>query len=68
TLIILPLIIKKLEIKKNIKFYIVFLIFSVILWAPFLNSKIYLNYFNTIMLWFNKFEFNASVYYIIREI
>ena len=68
TLIILPLIIKKLEIKKNIKFYIVFLIFSVILWAPFLNSKIYLNYFNTIMLWFNKFEFNASIYYIIREI
>ena len=68
TLIILPLIIKKIEIKNNIKFYISFLIFSIIIWAPFLNGKIYLNYFNTIMLWFNKFEFNASIYYIVREI
>ena len=68
TFILLPIMIKKFEFKKKIKFFISFLIFSTIIWAPYLNLKLFTNYFNTIMLWFNKFEFNASIFYVIREI
>ena len=68
TFILLPIMIKKFELKKKIKFLISFLIFSTVIWTPYLNLKLFANYFNTIMLWFNKFEFNASIFYLIREL
>lgn len=41
---------------------------TLIFFLPFMNSSILHGMTSSIELYFNKFEFNASIYYIIREI
>ncbi len=50
------------------KFYWVVFGTIAITFAPFLSKVFLLNFGTTIGLWFQRFEFNASVYYIIRWI
>jgi hypothetical protein len=50
------------------KFYWVTLTTIVITFAPFASKAFISNFSATIGLWFQNFEFNASVYYIIRWI
>jgi len=49
-------------------FYIVTLATVTLTFAPFLSSEFISNFSESILLWFQDFEFNASVYYIIRYI
>ncbi|WP_456438536.1 mannosyltransferase [Psychroserpens sp.] len=59
---------KGIDINKLISFYSIIGITTLILFAPFYDSEFINNYAQTVGLWFQNFEFNASVYYIAREI
>ena len=67
-LLFLPLFLQKLGWKKSLGFYTIIGLVTVILFAPFYSLTFINNYAETIGLWFNNFEFNASLYYIAREI
>ncbi|GAA4238660.1 DUF2029 domain-containing protein [Postechiella marina] len=56
------------NLKKLTFFYAIVGITTVILFAPFFSSQFVSNYSKTVSLWFQNFEFNASFYYIAREI
>lgn len=51
-----------------IRYYGVALLVFAISFAPFLNAELVNHFTDTIALWFQKFEFNASIYYVIRWI
>jgi hypothetical protein len=62
----LPLVVNKLGWKKSIVFYITTGCVIVILFLPFLSLDFLENYSATIGLWFSNFEFNASIYYLLK--
>ncbi len=50
------------------KFFWVIIATILVAFAPFLSSEFIANFMATIGLWFQNFEFNASVHYILRWI
>jgi len=56
------------ELKKLFIFYAIVLGLTILTFMPFYNPELIANYVETSALWFQRFEFNASFYYIAREI
>lgn len=67
-LLFLPLLYQRLGWKKSLGFYTIVGVTTLLLFAPFYSSQFLNNYTETVGLWFQNFEFNASLYYIAREI
>ena len=67
-LLMLPFFLKRLKLKKTVFFYIIAIGVSALTFLPFFGSELIYGLGSSISLYFQKFEFNASVFYIIREI
>jgi uncharacterized membrane protein len=67
-LIFLPLLIKRLGTGRSIRYYLVTGITTILVFIPFINEEAIPNYFSSLSLYFRVFEFNASVYYLVRWI
>ncbi|MGZ0016238.1 mannosyltransferase [Yeosuana sp. AK3] len=67
-LIFLPVLLQKLTWKKSIGFYSIVGLLTISTFIPFIDKNFIVNYTETIGLWFQRFEFNASLYYVARAI
>ena len=67
-LMFLPLFIRNIKFKKLLQFYLIIGFVLVVFFVPFFSIQFGENYLNTVALWFVNFEFNASIYYVVRSI
>ncbi|WP_020533572.1 hypothetical protein [Flexithrix dorotheae] len=67
-LMFLPFFITYLGWKKAISYYLITGLTCILLFLPFFNFEMIYNLSDSINLYFKKFEFNASIYYIVRWI
>jgi hypothetical protein len=67
-LLFLPFFMKKLGQWNSVKYYLMVGVVSVLLFLPFFSMDLVENFMSSIDLYFRKFEFNASFYYLFREI
>ncbi len=67
-LIFLPALIPFLGAKRALKYFMVVGLISLVLFFPFYTATLIPHFFSSIELYFQNFEFNASIYYVIREV
>lgn len=67
-LLFLPLLFRYLKLKKALAFYSLTAVLVLLMFLPFFSELFLTNYSASIGLWFQKFEFNASIYYLTRWI
>ena len=67
-LLLLPLFLKQIKLSRIWIFYGLAIAISAFLFWPFMGSALINGLSSSIGLYFQKFEFNASIFYIIREI
>ncbi len=66
-IILLPLLLVRLGWKKSAIYYLVVVVSSILFFLPLLNAEIISGFSESIGYYFKKFEFNASIYYLVRE-
>lgn len=59
---------KPINLFKLLLFYTLILVTTILFFLPFYTSELITNYTNSVGLWFRNFEYNASFYYLFREI
>jgi alpha-1,6-mannosyltransferase len=67
TIMLLPLVWRELGWKKSMTFWLFAVLTSLLLFVPIYNDLFVQNIMTSIKLYSNKFEFNASVFYLIQE-
>jgi len=65
-ILFLPIILKRLDFAKSIWFYIITSLALALTFLPFLDEQLIHHIISSVNLYFQTFEFNASIYYIIR--
>ncbi|MEZ4825913.1 MAG: glycosyltransferase 87 family protein [Bacteroidia bacterium] len=65
-LMLLPLLIRRLGWQKTMIYGFLVAAFTGVLFIPFFDRETFINLSRSIDLYFHKFEFNASLYYLIR--
>ena len=68
SLMYLPLWLKYKGFSWSLKFYLIITLCVFIYWSPFINYAHLENFGESLNLYFQTFEFNASLYYIVRWI
>jgi alpha-1,6-mannosyltransferase len=66
-LIFLPALLPRLGWKKAFVFYATISVVAAVLFLPLLDRSILWGFQNSLAYYFRKFEFNASIYYLVRE-
>ncbi len=66
TLLFLPFLIKALGWKKSLAYFTLAGLVTVLLFLPIVNASFLSNFGNSLGLYFQKLEYNASVYYLLR--
>lgn len=66
-LILLPALLRKLGFKKAVLYYSVTIFFFLLFYMPFFDWEAPENMLKSVSLYFDNFEFNASIFYVIRE-
>ncbi|MEX2231222.1 MAG: glycosyltransferase 87 family protein [Cyclobacteriaceae bacterium] len=66
-LIFLPLLIRQLPWKQTIAYWAVTGVFTLLFFVPLLNMNIIHGLSSSLGYYFQRFEFNASIYYLVRE-
>lgn len=67
-LMFLPMLLRRLGIRKWLIFAAITGIVSILLFSPVLSLTFYQGFKEALLLYFQKFEFNASIYYLVREV
>jgi len=66
-LIFLPAFLGRMTVKKLLLYYVTIAITSLLIFLPFLDWEV-INSLQSVGLYFYSFEFNASIYYLVREV
>ena len=67
-LLFLPLLFRRFSIKRLLGYYLIIGLICLLFFAPIISAEFLANFSASIRLWFQKFEFNASIFYLIRWI
>lgn len=67
-LLFLPLFLRHFGIKRSVFFYLGIGLTALVFLLPFYSAEFFDNYGKSIGLWFSNFEFNASLYNLIKTI